>query len=51
MFLIEFPPETDWFEIKKIISVHEKEYNFVFDSVSIWNKENKRFLCFRGARK
>lgn len=51
MFLIEFPPETDWLEIKKIVSVHEKEYVFVFDSTSIWRKDNKPFLCFRGLSK
>ena len=51
MILIEFPPEAEWLEIKEVISKHEKEYIFVFDSVAIWNKDSKRFLCFRGIKK
>lgn len=51
MILIEFSPETNWKEIKAVLSKHEKEYSLFFDSVnSIWEREGKKFVCFRGIK-
>ena len=51
MMIIEFPQETNWLEIKKVLSKFEKEFIIILNQYAWWQKEEKSFVAFRCEKK